>query len=434
MTQQAHEEQAEAAQKGERNAKDYLNAIDAAPAVLNRILKELALQMGWWFTVIAGGPDPADGGNICTGSFHVGVNVHQRNFEDEYTPEVRAQRACNQADLEALNATLNNDNDEVPPSPSPTPAPIPSCPPPSMLTPGSPVSMPSTPAGTHPLSLIVPSHTDQMLPHSKSGEDSAGDKLDPQVWQDATFGHDFFSMGAMERDQLAYNNLLGRRTVFNYEGGSFPLTPHAMFGEDDDGAGDIDLGFPQEQDEYAQPEPESQLPLLPSPTWDAFNDHEIDADIPRPSSMLRTSSSTDVDGGPTQIQMVNGKQHQQEEDAVTVDDKGGEDTERRMSKCAWKPPASCAVIAAGWLPSAVQYLMDPNLGSDWLDLLVAWQVLEVLILQHGSPSKGRLGANTSRPSLLTMWLQNRRYNVYLQLPASFLGEFLAWWNTLQLDW
>ncbi|KAK0209442.1 hypothetical protein IW262DRAFT_1302392 [Armillaria fumosa] len=375
----------------------FCSTINAVPAVLNRFLKELALQMGWWFAVIAGGPDPADGGNIHTGSFHVAL-------------EVRAQQACNQADLEALNATLNNDNDEgdatpgmanlfsmppslspapipsfsppstptpvspVPPSPSPTPAPIPSCPPPSTLTPGSPVSMPSTPAGAHPSSLIVPSHTDRMLPHSESGKDSTGDELDPQVWQDTMFGHDFFSMGTTEHDQLAYDNLLGHHAVFDYEGGSFPLMLHAMFGEDDDRAGDVDLGFSQEQDEYAQPEPESQLPLLPSPTWDAFDDHEIDAD--------------------------------REEDAVTVDDKGGEDTERRMSKRARKPPASCAVIAAGWLLSAVQYLMDPNLGSDWLDLLAAWQILEALISQCGLPSKGRLGANTSRPSSLTTWLQN----------------------------
>ncbi|KAK0493684.1 hypothetical protein EDD18DRAFT_1053314, partial [Armillaria luteobubalina] len=40
----------------------------------------------------------------------------------------------------------------------------------------------------------------------------------------------------------------------------------------------------------------------------------------------------------------------------------------------------------------------------------------------------------SRPSSLTTWLQNRRYNVYPQLPASFSAEFLAWWNALQPDW
>ncbi|KAK0502085.1 hypothetical protein EDD18DRAFT_1100579 [Armillaria luteobubalina] len=50
------------------------DAIDAALALLNRILTDLALQTGWCFLVIVGGPDPADGGNIRTGSFHVGIN------------------------------------------------------------------------------------------------------------------------------------------------------------------------------------------------------------------------------------------------------------------------------------------------------------------------------------------------------------------------
>ncbi|KAK0505317.1 hypothetical protein EDD18DRAFT_1046986, partial [Armillaria luteobubalina] len=39
-----------------------------------------------------------------------------------------------------------------------------------------------------------------------------------------------------------------------------------------------------------------------------------------------------------------------------------------------------------------------------------------------------------RPSSLSIWLQNRRYNVYPQLPPSFSAEFLAWWNALQLNW
>ncbi|KAK0481034.1 hypothetical protein EDD18DRAFT_1013663, partial [Armillaria luteobubalina] len=40
----------------------------------------------------------------------------------------------------------------------------------------------------------------------------------------------------------------------------------------------------------------------------------------------------------------------------------------------------------------------------------------------------------SRPSSLSIWLQNRRYNVYPQLPPSFSAEFLAWWNALQPNW
>ncbi|KAK0221287.1 hypothetical protein IW262DRAFT_1296017 [Armillaria fumosa] len=213
-------------------------SIFAAPAALNCFLHDLALQTGWWFTVIVGGPDPADGGNICTGSFHVGMNAHQRNFEDEYSHhsanlkdssircmtfeegiiapygrflktlfslEVRAQRACNQADVEVLDATLNdNNNDEgeatpgmsnllsMPPSPSPSPPP-----PPSPPLPPTSSSKPTNADNANP-SLMVPSHLDLMVPHSESAEEIARDELDPQVWQDATFGCDFFSMGAME--------------------------------------------------------------------------------------------------------------------------------------------------------------------------------------------------------------------------------------------
>ncbi|KAK0465770.1 hypothetical protein IW261DRAFT_1574848 [Armillaria novae-zelandiae] len=90
---------------------------------------------------------------------------------------------------------------------------------------------------------------------------------------------------------------------------------------------------------------------------------------------------TDVDGELTPVQMVNDnlqKRHHEavEGDEARVDDDGGEDHERRMSKRTRKPPASHVAITVGWLPSAVQYLSDPNLSSEWLDLLGAWQVLE----------------------------------------------------------
>ncbi|KAK0491759.1 hypothetical protein EDD18DRAFT_1080379, partial [Armillaria luteobubalina] len=78
------------------------SAINAAPTLLNRFLQDLVIQTGWWFTVIGGGPDPADNGNICTGrcvgtwcssfvqpdilsSFHIGRNEHGHHFENEYT-------------------------------------------------------------------------------------------------------------------------------------------------------------------------------------------------------------------------------------------------------------------------------------------------------------------------------------------------------------
>ncbi|KAK0477738.1 hypothetical protein EDD18DRAFT_1365241 [Armillaria luteobubalina] len=61
---QLHEVQAKASLRGEWTPEDYLDAIDAAPALLNRFLSDLTQQTGWWFTIIAGGPDPADRGNI----------------------------------------------------------------------------------------------------------------------------------------------------------------------------------------------------------------------------------------------------------------------------------------------------------------------------------------------------------------------------------
>ncbi|KAK0207811.1 hypothetical protein IW262DRAFT_1469158 [Armillaria fumosa] len=36
----------------------------------------------------------------------------------------------------------------------------------------------------------------------------------------------------------------------------------------------------------------------------------------------------------------------------------------------------------GWLPLAVLYLTYTNFGSEWVDLLVAWQVLEVLFMKQ----------------------------------------------------
>ncbi|KAK0491760.1 hypothetical protein EDD18DRAFT_1080458 [Armillaria luteobubalina] len=45
-----------------------------------------------------------------------------------------------------------------------------------------------------------------------------------------------------------------------------------------------------------------------------------------------------------------------------------------------------------------------------------------------------MGAIASRPAVLTIWLSNRRYNVYPGIPATFSTELLMWWNTLQPQW
>ncbi|KAK0491904.1 hypothetical protein EDD18DRAFT_1258434 [Armillaria luteobubalina] len=56
------------------------------------------------------------------------------------------------------------------------------------------------------------------------------------------------------------------------------------------------------------------------------------------------------------------------------------------------------------------------------------------LLQGGAPGKGRMGAIASRPAVLTVWLSNRRYNVYPGIPATFSTDLLAWWNALQPGW
>ncbi|KAK0474619.1 hypothetical protein IW261DRAFT_1568621 [Armillaria novae-zelandiae] len=484
------------------NALEQLHedAIDATPAMLNRFLSDLAVQTGWWFTVIAGGPDPADGGNIHTGSFHVGSNGHKRNFWDEFihhsfnpndsttccmtfeegviapygrflktlfSPEVRAQRACNQADMDALNETLNDDeDDELEATPgmsgllsmpnSPPSPPLPLFQPASTLTPCTPnvgPISPSIPSFEPPLSMTltaaglvsppIPSfHPDLMLQPSKSCEELGREDWDPQLfWQDAHFGHDYFSMSATEHDRLAYDNLLGRAVLDHKgKGKSFPFTGTIS------GEGQVDLGISGDHYPDLQPELEgSPLPLLPSHDQDHTDVHELDADLLSRSSMPRTPPSRQFDGELTPVQMrrkwhnrvIDGNKQQQDESAMVVDGSegdAGEDLERRMSKRAWRPPASRALVAVGWLPLAVQYLTDSNLGPEWAHLLAAWQVLEAQISQNRSPTKGRLGTITSRPSSLSVWLQNRRYNVYPQLPPSFSAEFLAWWNALQPNW
>ncbi|KAK0477821.1 hypothetical protein IW261DRAFT_1565606 [Armillaria novae-zelandiae] len=520
---QLREERAEALEKGLQSPEDYLDAIDAAPAMLNRFLSDLAVQTGWWFTVIAGGPDPADGGNIRTGSFHVGSNGHKRNFQDEFihhsvdpndsttcrmtfeegviapygrflktlfSPEVRAQRACNQADMDALNETLNDDeDDELEATPgmsgllsmpnSPPSPPLPLFQPASTPTPCTPNAgpiSPSIPSFEPPLSttstaagLVSPPiasfHPDLMLQPSESCEELGREDWDPQLfWQDARFGHDYFSMSATERDRLAYDNLLGCAVLDHKgEGESFPFTG-AISGE-----GQVDLGISGDHYPDLQAELEgSPLPLLPSHDRDHTDVHELDADLPSRSSVPRTPPSRQFDGELTPVRMrrkrhnrvVDGNEQRQDESATVVDgsegdagedlerrtskrqqeesaavdEDAGEEHERRTSKRARRLPASRALVAVGWLPSAVQYLTDSNLGPEWADLLAAWQVLEAQISQNGSPTKGRLGTITSRPSSLSVWLQNRRYNVYPQLPPSFSAEFLAWWNALQPNW
>ncbi|KAK0467411.1 hypothetical protein IW261DRAFT_1574131 [Armillaria novae-zelandiae] len=393
----------------------YLDAIDATPALLKCFLGNLAVQTGWWFSVIAGGPDPADGGNIHTGSFHVGMDGHKRHFEDEYvhhsidpkdstsrhtnfedaviapygrflktlfSPEVRAQT---RDDAGTSGLIPMPPLPPLPPSFMPPTIDAGCCHSPMLSTPGPVLTSsslhPSTPtptnADTSNSNVLPTSHPELFFPPSRSGGENGGDdgenggdEFDPELfWQDAMFGWQYFATGATECDRLAYDDVLGH-VVLDHEGESFPLLGAT------DADGDVDLVNP--------PEPAFQLPRLPSSDQEYINEDETDtADSPS-STVTRGSFSTDVDGELTPVQMVNDnlqKRHHEavEGDEARVDDDGGEDHERRMSKRTRKPPASHVAITVGWLPSAVQYLSDPNLSSEWLDLLGAWQVLEGLI-------------------------------------------------------
>ncbi|KAK0493826.1 hypothetical protein EDD18DRAFT_1356317 [Armillaria luteobubalina] len=70
VMEELHEEILEVA--GKRSPTDYLEAIDQAPVLLQHFIQEIAVETGWWFSVIAGGPLPTDSGNIHTHSFHIG--------------------------------------------------------------------------------------------------------------------------------------------------------------------------------------------------------------------------------------------------------------------------------------------------------------------------------------------------------------------------
>ncbi|KAK0490072.1 hypothetical protein EDD18DRAFT_1109626 [Armillaria luteobubalina] len=281
---QLHDEQSEALQKGHWSPEDYLDAIDAAPTVLNCFLNDLALQTGWWFTIIAGGPDPANGGNICMGSFHVGINQHKRNFEDEYTHHsvdpkdsstchttfeegviapygqfLKTMFSCDQADMEALNETLDDNEREATPEMSgllsmphsPPSPPIPSFQPPLTSVPPSTHAPPDSETGIviPPIPPPIPSFQPELvLPPTKSCEEFDGDDFDPQLfWQDATFGG---------------------RSALNYKSNSFPSTLGTVAGNDNAaGDGHINLGIPREQYPSLQPEPKTSTVSSHQSRW-----------------------------------------------------------------------------------------------------------------------------------------------------------------------
>ncbi|KAK0488252.1 hypothetical protein EDD18DRAFT_1335173 [Armillaria luteobubalina] len=393
VAEQLCEEQAEAAQHGDWSPEDYLDAINTAPMLLNRFLQDLAMQTGWWFSIIGGGPDPADNGNIRTGSFHIGQNKHDRSFEDEYThfsvdPKDK-DMDCTSFDEGViapfgrfLKTLFSHEAAPVLPSPGPAPTPTPSTPAPSFIDPMT----PSTPV---PLSI---NPTTKPVPiNPLLATMTPLDDFDPDLFKDAGFGHAYFGMTSTEADHGDYGSLLGHPSS-SKEAVSFP------FGRIDHGHAEIDIN-PLFHDPLVDL---SQSPQCPHDTKDLEATDEI--------IMQRNSPE--------------------------LEDRSKDGIEVRMSKCTCKPPASHGVVAVGWLPSTITYLTDLELGEEWQDLRIAWQALEVRmsLSQGGTPGKGRMGTIASWPAVLMVWLSNRCYNVYLGILATFSTDLLMWWNALQPRW
>ncbi|KAG6809670.1 hypothetical protein H0H92_015235 [Tricholoma furcatifolium] len=95
-----------------RTPLQYAKAIEDLPAFLHQVFKGLNARSGWSFSVLMGGPDPANGGDINVASYHIGFNAAGRSFSEAstsferdymapytdflcqvYSPEVRKSRA-----------------------------------------------------------------------------------------------------------------------------------------------------------------------------------------------------------------------------------------------------------------------------------------------------------------------------------------------------
>ncbi|KAK0492140.1 hypothetical protein EDD18DRAFT_1109230 [Armillaria luteobubalina] len=125
------------------------------------------------------------------------------------------------------------------------------------------------------------------------------------------------------------------------------------------------------------------------------------------------------------IQGTKRKQHHIE------DDDNGVHSEVRVSKHAHKPCSPHGIIATGWLPSALGYLMDPALGSEWQELLVKWQDLEGRMSQVAgcSPGKGCMASQSKVYVRSTsIWEGNRKLGCILS--GYEVSESWSWFQSL----
>ncbi|KAK0481070.1 hypothetical protein EDD18DRAFT_1436517 [Armillaria luteobubalina] len=171
--------------------------------------------------------------------------------------------------------------------------------------------------------------------------------------------------------------------------------------------------------------PLNRLPLLPDPHNEAELEDEVEDEGGPGAPFIEEGAGASSNEGSTAavahistIQSTKWKQYHIEEDDTRVN------SEVRASKHA------C------WLPSALGYLTDPALGLEWQEFLVKWQDLEGHMSQVAghSPGKGHMGALSSRPSVLSLWLTNWHYNIYPNPLVSFSTELCKWWNAMQPIW
>ncbi|KAK0500242.1 hypothetical protein EDD18DRAFT_1102398 [Armillaria luteobubalina] len=424
--------------EGTRSPADYLNVINQAPVLLRRFLKEVAEQTGWWFSVLAGGPLPTDNGNIHMQSFRIGQTAQGQNFLDEYVafsvdpedpnsqrrtfeesisapyghflkllfpPEVRAQRALNQAQLDILNEMATTD--------TPMASPLPTSP--SLV---APVTI--SPAAPLVASSIAPVISPMALPSSSQGVPWVPPPMDP-------FGSDSLNPALTPFNGLADDLdffLVGLQQGLPEHPHVPPLPP-------------LPPVYDNSNILTSVPEDSPFPPFPPLPPWPPMDRHNAQQGAPAEDSYLpplppllpMDDNHNAQQGAPEDPHIPPlpplPPPHDNSSNTITV----------QASKRACKPRTCREVVAMGWMPPAVGYLSDATLGSEWQNLLVSWQDLEACLQAQGcSPGKGHMGALSSRPSVLSHWLVNCRYNVYPHPPAHFSDKLCKWWNAMQPHW
>ncbi|KAI0695071.1 hypothetical protein C8T65DRAFT_698838 [Cerioporus squamosus] len=106
-----------------RTPREYQNAVDSAPSVIEKLLLPVVDKLGWCVTVTGAGPCPEEGGAIRSFSVHFGVNQSghslpqvTQDYRDRYiTPMVRFAKGVYPPDVRARRAlptTIPEDDED----------------------------------------------------------------------------------------------------------------------------------------------------------------------------------------------------------------------------------------------------------------------------------------------------------------------------------